>query len=418
MVESSIENGNSPPHIKLKDDDDTIEEILVDDYCLVGWDLDVTGRKLLDEICHIAGYTPDDFFSLYIMPYGDLNNFAKKRHSIRIVTVNFYRIIKDTTSNRMLKTKSEVSAITDFLDWLEKVCKKNDKKGVLLICHESYKFNPHLLIKSLLKYDLLERFSNIVKGFVDCHSFAKKKCEQTMVSFSIRTLSKVLLDKENVEISKASDRAHLAYDIVQHLCAGASEIGSGAASPNEEIIRTVLPFTTSVKHELKVLEDLQVVLSRQNTLKPIFAQFLGFRWTSYHERRNALQLRKYLVDAFVDYDMLLTAWTQGKEALEELINDKLSSDDITDKQREELLKLLIDHFQKPAGELPKRAKGRFPRKSSKKSSPSSTKSSSKYSPKSSEKSETDTHVVSALTNDIVKLEITSLQQSAPAVEVN
>jgi len=52
----------------------------------------------------------------------------------------------------MLKTKSELSAITDFIDWLENVCKKNDKKGVLLICHESYKFNPHLLIKSLLKY--------------------------------------------------------------------------------------------------------------------------------------------------------------------------------------------------------------------------------------------------------------------------
>ena len=117
-----------------------------------------------------------------------------------------------------------------------------------------------------------------------------------------------------------------------------------------------------------------------------------------------------------------SCYFQGREALEELINDKLSSDDITEKQREELLKLLIDHFQKPAGELPKRAKGRFPRKSSKKSSPSSTKSSSKYSPKSSENTEIteiDSHEVSdALTNDIAKLEITSIQQSAPAVEVN
>ncbi|XKL61189.1 hypothetical protein PGB90_008246 [Kerria lacca] len=52
--------------------------------------------------------------------------------------------------------------------------------------------------------------------------------------------------------------------IVQHLCAGASEI---------------------------VLEDLQIVLSRQNTLKPIFAQFLGYKYTTYHERRNALQLQ-------------------------------------------------------------------------------------------------------------------------------
>lgn len=229
------------------------------------------------------------------------------------------------------------------------------------------------------------------------------------------------------------------------MCAGASEIGSGAASPNEEIVRTVLPFTTSVTHELKVLEDLQVVLGRQNTLKPIFAQFLGFRWTSYHDRRNALQLRKYLVDAFVDYDMLQTAWSQvsvlyvdsksrflisadiehlnflqGKEALEELLNDKLSSDDITDKQREEILKLLIEHFERPAGELPKRPKGRFTRRSSKKSSPSSTKSSSKDSPKSSEKSETDTDLTT-LTNgiEIVTLEnTTSLPTNPPAVEVN
>lgn len=65
----------------------------------------------------------------------------------------------------------------------------------------------------IFRYDLFERFSSIVKGFVDCHTFAKKKCEQTMVSFSIRILAKVLLDKENVEIYKASDRAHLAYDV-------------------------------------------------------------------------------------------------------------------------------------------------------------------------------------------------------------
>ncbi len=59
----------------------------------------------------------------------------------------------------------------------------------------------------------MDRFCDIVKGFVDCHTFAKKKCEQTMVSFSIRVLSKVLLSKDNVEIHKASDRARLSYDV-------------------------------------------------------------------------------------------------------------------------------------------------------------------------------------------------------------
>lgn len=96
---------------------------------------------------------------------------------------------------------------------------------------------------------------------------------------------------------------------MQHLCAGASEIGNGAASPNLEIVQTLLPFTTSVQYETKVLEDLQVLLSRQNKLKPLFAQYLGFN-TTYHERRSALQMRKYLVDAYVDYDMLQTAWSK------------------------------------------------------------------------------------------------------------
>ncbi|XP_065216001.1 maternal protein exuperantia [Planococcus citri] len=369
MVESNLDNGASPQ--KTEESVNVVGDVPLDEYCLVGWDLDTTGRKLLDEICHIAGYTPNSDFSLYIMPHGDLTSVAKKRHMIRIVTVGFYRIIKDTTSNKMLKTKSEVSALIEFLDWLEHVNEESAKKGVLLICHESYKFNPHLLIKSLLKYDLLDRFSKIVKGFVDCHTFAKEKCKQTMVSFSIRILSKVLLDKDNVEIHRASDRAHLAYDIVQHLCAGASEIGSGAASPNLEIVKTVLPFTTGVESELKVLQELQVVLRRQHTLKPIFAQFLGFNSTTYQERRNALQLRKCLVDAYVDYDMLQTAWSKGREALEELINDKLTGDEMTDKNKSELVKLLVDHFEKP--DEPKK-KSRFGRRSSSKVSPKSNES--------------------------------------------
>lgn len=100
MAETGLQNGNSP----VKSEETSVDvpnEVPVDDYCLVGWDLDTTGRKLLDEICHIAGYTPNDNFSLYIMPHGDLNNIAKKRHMIRIVTVGVYRIIKDTANNKV-----------------------------------------------------------------------------------------------------------------------------------------------------------------------------------------------------------------------------------------------------------------------------------------------------------------------------
>lgn len=121
MVESNLETSNGSSSSQTSEDSTTVADpVPLDDYCLVGWDLDTTGRKLLDEICHIAGYIPDDAFSLYIMPHGNLTKIAKRRHMIRIVTVNFYRIIKDTSSNKVfafpnsVKFKCAVSRLTFF----------------------------------------------------------------------------------------------------------------------------------------------------------------------------------------------------------------------------------------------------------------------------------------------------------------
>lgn len=49
-------------------------------YLIVSWDLDTTGRRLMDEICHVGScYLPEgkDFsemktFSQYVMPYKNL----------------------------------------------------------------------------------------------------------------------------------------------------------------------------------------------------------------------------------------------------------------------------------------------------------------------------------------------------------
>lgn len=43
-------------------------------YQLVGWGIDTTGRRLIDEIIHVAAYTsPESEFSQYIMPFADIN---------------------------------------------------------------------------------------------------------------------------------------------------------------------------------------------------------------------------------------------------------------------------------------------------------------------------------------------------------
>jgi len=71
------------------------------DYRLVGWDMDTTGRRLLDEICQIAAFSPSVNFSQYVMPFRDLNPAARRRHNIRVVTVGRYRMLKDSKTGKV-----------------------------------------------------------------------------------------------------------------------------------------------------------------------------------------------------------------------------------------------------------------------------------------------------------------------------
>lgn len=71
------------------------------EYRIVAWDLDTTGRRLIDEICQIAAFTPDNNFSQYVMPYRDLDLYAKRRHLIRTVNVGRYRMLKDINTGKV-----------------------------------------------------------------------------------------------------------------------------------------------------------------------------------------------------------------------------------------------------------------------------------------------------------------------------
>lgn len=71
------------------------------DYSLIGWDVDTTGRRLLDEIFQIAAFSPGDSFSQYVMPFRDLNPAARRRHNIKVVTVGRYRMLKDSKTGKV-----------------------------------------------------------------------------------------------------------------------------------------------------------------------------------------------------------------------------------------------------------------------------------------------------------------------------
>lgn len=71
------------------------------DYRLVGWDMDTTGKKVIDEICQIAAYTPSSTYSQYVMPYKDLNPTAIKRHSMKVVTNGKFRVLRNSKTNEV-----------------------------------------------------------------------------------------------------------------------------------------------------------------------------------------------------------------------------------------------------------------------------------------------------------------------------
>lgn len=97
MVSSTImENGKSNPSRKP-----SAVGIGPGNYRLVGWDMDTTGKKVIDEICQIAGYTPSSSYSQYVMPYKDLNPPAMKRHNMKIVTIGKFRVLKDNKTNKV-----------------------------------------------------------------------------------------------------------------------------------------------------------------------------------------------------------------------------------------------------------------------------------------------------------------------------
>lgn len=312
-------------------------------YQLVGWDMDSTGKRVIDEICQIAGYTPSSSYSQYVMPFNNLNPPAMKRHNMKVVTIGKYRALKDNKTNKVIKTKSEVFALTDFLTWLESI-KGDATDGIILVYHEPRKVIPAMLIESLKKYNLLEGFKQIVKGFANGFNVAEVKCTNTVHSFSLRTLSKTLLNQEK-QLDNAKNRAYLALQIVQHLSSledtkGSEVNGSGDSdSAMKKTVEFIREFVQPVEMEEQEYAELKIVFERQNSLRPIFGMYRENR----RERQHASPLRRLLAEAGIEYSLLQEAWNnENKEGLEKLIKKKLTT--VDEKQIEELLIILEGYF--------------------------------------------------------------------------
>ncbi|XP_039479969.1 maternal protein exuperantia [Drosophila santomea] len=368
------------------------EELPAGNYILVGVDIDTTGRRLMDEIVQLAAYTPTDHFEQYIMPYMNLNPAARQRHQVRVISIGFYRMLKSMQTYKIIKSKSEIAALKDFLNWLEQLKAKAgpSSDGIVLIYHEERKFIPYMILESFKKYGLLERFTKSVKSFANGINLAKASTGDANVKhYSLRKLSKMLSSfkeddaacsastsgsgsgsstvsdsasisprestvidgsdkqsgKNGVEVERelfdgnASVRAKLAFDVALQLSNSERKPEPKCSEAMENMFNAIRPFARLVGSDVQELDTQNENLERQNSFRPVFLNY--FKTTLYH-RVRAVKFRIVLAENGFDLNTLSAVWAdKGTEGLDMALQSigRLKSEDKT-----ELLELLDSYF--------------------------------------------------------------------------
>ncbi|XP_023292503.2 maternal protein exuperantia [Lucilia cuprina] len=387
-VESS--NGAVP---KNNNDQVTFKTLPKGKYTLVGIDIDTTGRRLIDEIVQLAAFTPNDHFEQYIMPYMNLNPAARQRHQVRVISIGFYRMLKSTQTYKIIKSKSEIAALKDFLHWIEALkAKDTGSQGIILVYHEERKFIPYMVLESLKKYNLLDRFLNTVKSFANGLNLAKANADEALQHYTLRKLSKHLKDNfNNVNVEEnnnsvfasstttaseagetasalpeqqlsekkkspkpspnnerelfdgnASVRAKLAFEVALHLSNEGTKESLDSTSAFDKMLTALHPYAQPVECDLNELQTQNENLERQNSFRPVFLNY--FKTTLYH-RVRAVKFRIILAEHSYDLQTLNAIWTEKKrDGLVEILQviDELKSEEKTE------LADLFDSYFDPA----------------------------------------------------------------------
>lgn len=320
-------------------------------YVVVTWDLDTTGRRLIDEICQIGGYQSHpsgegdgdkeegSVYSQYVMPYRNPNPGARRSFGIRVVNIGRYRMLKDLESGKILKTKSEISAISGFIDWLSQEKKDStNNPNVLLVCHEANrKVLIPLLLESLYKFNLMDSFKKVVKGFVNSVYLVEKYGDKSKItSNSLRSLCKTVCNDTNPKTNSASDRSQVLYNVLK-----------GIAESNKEDLSTLVHSCSStVQEEEQSLQALKSILGTQGTLRPIFEDRLRQKRMV---RERAMLLRKCVASSGLNYQDLKNIYDKDDDEKSriEILKKKIRSNEeveVSPDMMDELIELLNTHF--------------------------------------------------------------------------
>merc|ERR1719189_2999323 len=253
------------------------------------------------------------------MPHRNPNPGARRSFGIKVVSIGRYRMLKDLNSGKILKTKSEVSALQDFISWLGRA--KGDKQGVILICHEpERKVLVPLLLQALYKYNLLSAFSQVVSGFCNSSEAISELGDKSRItSLSLRSLCKTVLGDTSPATASAVERCAVLVSIMAAI----------TRAPDSD------PANIDTEEE-KQLKSLKNVLGTQGTLRPIFESQLKQKRLV---RNRAMNLRRTMAEAGLDYEATEAALKDGH------IRSKLEASSAPAKDIEEIVKFVEDHFK-------------------------------------------------------------------------
>jgi len=308
-------------------DDQSSREILAPgNYKIASFDLDTTGRRLVDEICQIGCHSlnsqkEESPFTQYVIPHRNPNKAARRAYGICVVNIGRYRMLRDINTGEILKTKSEISALQDFLVWLEKVKEHSD--GVILVSHEQEKaILVPLLIQAFQRYDLMPQFCKLVKGF--CNSanvISKLGNKDEITSLSLRSLCKTVLRNTTIPTTSAVDRCKCVYEILSRVTGDKME--------------EVVTFTNAVDKEVDNLAQLQKIELLQSTMRPIFVNLMKEGW---QVRERMLKIRRAIALQDIQYKTLQESMKKGELDL------LLSKVVLEEGDKQEMMDVINNHF--------------------------------------------------------------------------
>ena len=118
-------------------------------------------------------------YSKYMLPTTRICYFSQKVHGISLVRYeNEPRLRRNDVH---LPAVSSAAALTGFISWLEEV---GHGKPVLLVAHNGYQIDMRSLLVAVKAVGLLDRFRQVVFGFMDTLQYFTKEVKVPVVSLS------------------------------------------------------------------------------------------------------------------------------------------------------------------------------------------------------------------------------------------